>query len=387
VPDKGRIPALDGVRGLAVLVVIAFHCRELLPVNSPAFLQAFSYGWSGVDLFFVLSGFLITGILLDTRESPSYFRTFYARRALRIFPLYFVYLVPALLFTHSAHAWGWYVTYLMNWRPGYGMDTRFLAHLWSLAVEEQFYLAWPAIVWITPRRVLPYVCASLALIALACRAFAPEFGLSPYHVTPCRMDTLALGAVAAIAVRDFPRLARRWVAPIAALGIVAFEAIIRLAGEFGDFWWSLPARTIGDTLIAVLSTCLVLHGATVRSGLLYWLLTSRPLRVCGKYSYAMYVLQEVVVYPLARAVIRVWGFPSGAGFLLYFGCAALGVLGLGWISWKLIEEPFHRLKGRFPYSAAGTGKELARPGYGDSACSAGVVRRDVPAIVPAEKGR
>jgi peptidoglycan/LPS O-acetylase OafA/YrhL len=345
-PGAKHIPALDGIRGIAVLLVIGLHCRELLPVNHPV-LNHLAFGWSGVDLFFVLSGFLITGILLGTTESPSYFRTFYARRALRIFPLYVVYAIPAVILTGSASCWWRYATYTMNWAPA--PHTRYLSHLWSLAVEEQFYLVWPAIVFLAPRRMLTPVCLLTVPAALLSRAFLPD----PYRWTCGRMDALAMGGLLALVVSNpaATRRLRRLLAPVAAAALAGLEVTLQLASG-KNFWVALPARTIGDLMIVILCACLVLYGATAREGLLHRMLTLRPLRTCGKYSYGMYVLQQVVLYPSAVAVFRAYGLPSPAGFIAYSVCATGGVLALAWLSWNLIEHPFLRMKDRFPYAPA-----------------------------------
>ena len=198
------------LRGIAILAVILLHLTSALTVapeslSARLLKQAGSFGWSGVDLFFVLSGFLITGILADTRDAPRRFRTFYARRALRILPLYYGFLlllfaVPALL---GARA---YVTpldqqlpywlYLQNiwWLRTEALA--FSAHLWTLAIEEQFYLAWPLLIFtLSPRNALR-ACAALLLGTLAYRVAAVLTGAdlhAVYFQTPARLDGLALG--------------------------------------------------------------------------------------------------------------------------------------------------------------------------------------------------
>ena len=151
-----RIKELDGVRGIAILLVLLHHFEP--PAGLPTAIVAGAYlGWSGVDLIFVLSGFLITGILLDTRDSPNYFTTFYARRALRILPLYFLTtLIYFRLEPNPLERWFW--SHLSNWKSAFGQDVPALSHFWSLAVEEQFYLVWPLVVILSPKRAMPRVC-------------------------------------------------------------------------------------------------------------------------------------------------------------------------------------------------------------------------------------
>jgi peptidoglycan/LPS O-acetylase OafA/YrhL len=240
--QSGHVPALDGIRGLAILMVMLYHLT-LPPAAALDRVWAgiASFGWAGVDLFFVLSGFLITGILFDAKGGKHYFRNFYARRTLRIFPLYYavmmvlLVIVPRLPFAHAARyaaASGdqiWYWTYLSNfalgWRHEWNLGSLDLA--WSLAIEEQFYLLWPAVVFLLGRRALIGICGAVIVAALAARTALTLWGAHPIpiHVlTPCRMDSLALGALVALAARG-PRgvavlvPAARWCASVS-LGLL-----------------------------------------------------------------------------------------------------------------------------------------------------------------------
>jgi peptidoglycan/LPS O-acetylase OafA/YrhL len=239
--DSGeRSAELDGLRGVAILLVMAnnFYDGPASGGLEYALHHLAKSGWIGVDLFFVLSGFLITGILCDTRGSPNYFRNFYARRVLRIFPLYYGFLLvwtvllarapgfaSAERYGWQANQW-WYWLYLANIHLGLasgptpGEPTVF----WSLAVEEQWYLLWPLAVAILARARLASVClglmATAALLRVAWHAAAPPIGSpdSLYFLTPARMDALATGALLAVLARDPPRwqrLARR-AGPLAA---------------------------------------------------------------------------------------------------------------------------------------------------------------------------
>ena len=160
-PDQ-RNKALDGVRGLALLIVVVHNTAWISGTSNhftfKLYTSAAAAGWAGVQLFFVLSGFLITGILLDTQHAPNYFRRFYVRRTLRIFPLYFLMLAVAVFvvaplqrdssWAQSVHSYQWtYWLYVSNWTEPFGYSVHGLSHLWSLAVEEQFYLIWPLVVW------------------------------------------------------------------------------------------------------------------------------------------------------------------------------------------------------------------------------------------------
>ena len=222
-PSRRHVPALDGVRGMAIVLVLVSHLMLFNDHTGSRFGDSLSalrgLGWVGVDLFFVLSGFLITGILFDTLQDPHYFRSFYMRRFLRIFPLYYGFLFFLLVLGH----WGpgmhfeWngrqYVllTYLQNtgiwfpvtdFHPGVWAD---LDHFWSLAVEEQFYVFWPLLVFLVRgRRRIIALALALSGIALLLRIALYVHGSSPlliFMLTPCRMDTLLVGGLAALVVR------------------------------------------------------------------------------------------------------------------------------------------------------------------------------------------
>src|SRR5262249_4475877 len=208
---------LDGLRGLAIALVVFYHTTNYAMARS-AFDRALtvlpSLGWSGVDLFFVLSGFLITGILLRARQSPTYFRSFYARRVLRIFPLYYAVLVLLLLivprigvlspfdgfWNAGASRQGfWYWLYLSNLKVALAgaWQHRVLDITWSLAIEEHFYLLWPLAVRRCSERTLLAICAVTALGALALRVALLATSVSPiavYVLAPCRLGPPPTGA-------------------------------------------------------------------------------------------------------------------------------------------------------------------------------------------------
>lgn len=175
--SRHHLQELDGLRGFAILLVLCSHLVSLPPGGRSPFVDRLvgmilGLGWVGVDLFFVLSGFLITGILVQSRGGPHYFRNFYARRSLRIFPLYYLFLAiatfisPLLLSPESIltlpkeHAWVYWL-YLSNFG---GKPSEAFAHTWSLAVEEQFYLVWPAIVFFAKPVAMRRVCVSLSTL-------------------------------------------------------------------------------------------------------------------------------------------------------------------------------------------------------------------------------
>ena len=222
-----RIPALDGLRGIAILLVLLFHGLYNNHVDSKLvsiFLSLGRLSWSGVDLFLVLSGFLIGGILLDAKDSPRYFTTFYLRRAYRILPIYGVvvgiyslrYLPVSVLHSWAGSAaipFGAYPTFTQNfWMASRGtFGPVSMAVTWSLAVEEQFYLTAPLIVRRLSRKRLVYMLAAIVFLAPILRVLLVftfhQDCLAAYVLMPCRADALCLGMLSAILVRDASRTA------------------------------------------------------------------------------------------------------------------------------------------------------------------------------------
>ena len=252
-----RLLALDGVRGIAIALVMVYHFFSL---TGPAgarldrmVMRVTDVGWSGVDVFFVLSGFLITGILLDARSGSSpYFRTFYGRRVLRIFPLYYgalalmLFLLPAVqhldpsrVTTFRSHQL-WYWTYTLNLRPAFGgsptADIVETWHLWSLAIEEQYYIVWPTVVLLLGRRKLLGTCVAMIAFSVCLRIVMRSAGADDqfiYKFTPARMDGLAAGSALAIIARsprDLARVARLipHAAAAAVVVLVTFAGVVVL---------------------------------------------------------------------------------------------------------------------------------------------------------------
>ena len=279
------MPGLDGLRGAAILLVFLYHALRSIPDATRGgewVHRLANTGWMGVDLFFVLSGFLITGILLDTKSSPRYFRIFYGRRALRILPLYLtfvtvlLFVVPVLPMVSPGQAAGvvgakaWYWTHSVNFmiaRNGWEQGTWHSGHLWSLSLEEQFYVCWPAVVYLCSRRRLVGVTIALVLGVWVVRAALVSWGASSvaiYVLLPTRMDSLALGALLAVLAREHAAWFRvgRWTAP-------AVGAALALAYVFReDALLSSGALTqiLGYPALGILSTAAIVHAVTARPG-------------------------------------------------------------------------------------------------------------------------
>jgi peptidoglycan/LPS O-acetylase OafA/YrhL len=368
-PDTphGIIPELDGIRGIAILLVLLVHFKPVEAVPHVV-ARVIALGWSGVDLFFVLSGFLITGILLETRESKHYFSNFYIRRILRILPLY---LVSVLSYFHlvlpAAHHFGqlradtnalepWFWLHLSNWPIAFGRKVVWIGHFWSLAIEEQFYLVWPLVVFLAGRKRLPYVCVMVALCSFAARyafrdhTFSHEF---LYVLTPFRLEPLAFGSLAACIVRFDPPPAkiRPYLAVAAAAGLLLLSYVVA-AGHTSDPDYP-PMATFGYTAFALIYTSLVLF-AYVNSGSSTWLsslLRSPLLRSLGKYSYAIYVFHLALFVLAANTVARICNrMPEHFQFAAWILALAVGIgvsYGIALMSWNVLEKHFLRLKSRF----------------------------------------
>jgi peptidoglycan/LPS O-acetylase OafA/YrhL len=372
---SGHLPALDGLRGLAILLVLTEHFVRLQPTTLVERLvsRGAAVGWVGVDLFFALSGFLITGILLEAKGGERFFRNFYMRRAFRIFPLYYGYLLlvffglphlgvlPASETRDLLHTQGWYWSYLSNVliaRAGSWAATPLeTLHFWSLAVEEQFYLVWPLVVWLLPRRRLKTVCLGALLGSLAIRMTLRalgEPGAVLYVLTPTHLDPLAAGAWLALVAREPGGL--EWVkvrvGPALALGLAGIAAIMVTAhGPVVD----APAmQSVGYPLLAL--TCAALLGGALTGPVgspLGRLWRSKALGFFGRLSYGLYVL-----HPLLLVLVVGWGFDvpwfaerAGSQLLgqaVFAGLMTALAMGVALLSWHAWEQPFLRLKSRFP---------------------------------------
>jgi peptidoglycan/LPS O-acetylase OafA/YrhL len=366
-PER-RFSALDGLRGIAIALVVWHHLVEpYLPLGSASWLGwlrvATNLSWSGVDLFFVLSGYFIGGILIDHRTSPELTRAFYVRRAVRILPLYyatlaFTLLLAAHLFSASFALFpGWiYSAFLTNFALSWhnAWDWYPLSVLWSIAVEEQFYLAAPWIVrWMRPAR-LPVLMLSLVCLAWLLRVAVfhlyPGQNLAGHVLMPMRMDTLACGVLLAWAVRTpatapfFRRLAGTWPVWLAAGGGLFFLLAI---GR--HFHADSLAVYFGYTVMALTYTLLVAVVAVVRPPMLVRLLSSRPCTSFGRYSYFIYLWHMLIGWGIIRWL-------GGADFVINsprsLGIVVLAVAATwfaGAISWKYFEEPLVKFGRRYRY--------------------------------------
>ena len=363
-PGK-HIPQLDGVRGWAIVIVTLYRFSKEMPTDTwygQALHALFCLGDRGVDLFFVLSGFLITGILIDSQGSQGYFANFLARRSLRIFPLYFVSLLLCLVVTPAIPAYrGLFAqaeqqqVYLWSYLTNIKMSLEghwcfgYLDHFWSLAVEEHFYLVWPAVLCCCTRSTALRLAGGLALLAATSRIAFAAFsanGVAPDVLTLFRCDALLIGGVLALAIRRPGGLApitpwARWLLPAAlAAGLAAAFGEKRL--------WTIP-----HTLWPVIWACLLIILLQARPEHLVARFFNAPgLRKLGTLSYAMYVFQSPLI-PVIGLVMTAdqcaaWAGNAVLGTLIYMGLMFGLTYAAALLSWHCLESHCLKLKRWFP---------------------------------------
>ena len=372
-------PALDGLRGIAILLVLLHHFTILEPTTAvEGWLANIALiGWSGVDLFFVLSGFLITGILVDARDSDRYFTSFYARRTLRIFPLYYLVVFLSMIVLPRFPQWYDllagsgapreqlpYWLYLTNFAVA--ERDRFLHGVldiaWSLAIEEQFYVVWAVVVWLCPPRALGWVCGALMVAAPVARSIAlanDAHSVDVYVLPFYRADALATGALLAWMVRHKGTSMLRTLAlPVGMVAAIGVAIVCMIDGE--SWWWGATMQRAGYSLLA-LTGAGMLAAAVTRPSDSAWprMLSAGWLRAFGKYSYCLYlihlpVMRSVREYMLAPEEFVLVGSPW-LGQILFYGLATAPAFAIAWISWRVFESPILRLKRRFPYETTTTG--------------------------------
>jgi peptidoglycan/LPS O-acetylase OafA/YrhL len=354
-PNK-HIPALDCIRGLAVLAIMLFHCFDFV---------FFKFGWIGVDLFFVLSGFLITGILLDSKSSPNYYKNFIVRRIVRIFPLYYFILLLCLViipliwprlfgpgFEYYINHQSWFWLYMQNWlysKTGFP-DNQTLVHLWSLAVEEQFYILWPLIVRIFSAKKLFGVCLIIIAFSLIFRFYiGAEMGLIhpfKYMATFSRMDALITGAIIAILIRKRPVWLEKYTMPVFVISLFILGATMLYLKAI-LFLRLAPVYTFID----ILSGCLLIFMLNKQKFFILRPLYNSVFSFLGKYSYGLYVyhfiLYNVFEHNVLPPLISVLGKKDVAslisGLIVFFISIPISMM-----SYKYLEKPFLKLKKFFP---------------------------------------
>ncbi len=370
VPSSIRIPALDGLRGVAILLVLLYHAVFQFQAGSPflaSLLVAGRLTWSGVDLFFVLSGFLIGGILLDVRESPRYFSTFYIRRAYRILPLYGVVLAlfslrfvhqaagPLGNFSPSAVPWIAYVTFTQNiWMGVLGtFGAGAMAATWSLAVEEQFYLTIPIVIKKIARSYLVLVLVLVVILAPLLRTalylFFKQGSFAAYVLMPCRADSLCMGVLCALTVRT-PRcweslLAHRprlyWATGLLFLGLLA---LTHRGYELSS--WMV---TIGYSWVELFYSACLLIALTAKGGLAERVLCNRFFMQLGMLAYCIYLLHLPLIEASRRLLGLHWNYDSTMTQFLGGLMGVVLTIVIARFSWTLFEKPLLRRGHAYKY--------------------------------------
>jgi peptidoglycan/LPS O-acetylase OafA/YrhL len=320
-------------------------------------------GWIGVDLFFVLSGFLITGILVDARGSAHALRNFYVRRVLRIWPLYYALLLGMFLLGRAAVTfaasppdtpWWKYLLFIQNfsvpWKGPYALGVT-----WSLAIEEQFYILWPWVVLFLPARRSFQIACALFVVSLLMRALLCWSGANGellYRFTACRLDGLAVGAMMAIWMRS-PGYSARRLSQVSRLAVATLPVtllILELAVDRMEAQLNPVVRVFCHSALSFGFAGLL--GMSLGGGRHLWarLMRMRWLRWLGTVSYGAYLLHlplldafHVYLYPTIAAFKVAGRKPPG----LAFAAAYAFVLGAVALSWYGFERPILRLKSRF----------------------------------------
>jgi peptidoglycan/LPS O-acetylase OafA/YrhL len=368
--SRRHLPALDGLRGLAIIAVLLRHAAFFFQEHGPAarwFLPVMQFGGWGVDLFFALSGFLITGILLNTRSALNRGRSFYGRRILRIFPLY--YLAIAVVFLAEPHS-AWvrsaanlqnpadhlaYLFYFQNWIPLWhhgDYPISFISHFWSLAVEEQFYMIWPAVIWHLTTRAVVKLCAVAFVVSFALRVILDAHfgtGIWVYAFTITRADGLYVGSALAAILALEGHISNRILGGLTAGGLLAL-AMVAVFGPARCLWETGEYMSIfGISGVALLSGAAVVFCLQYTETRLGRFFQQGWIRSFGKYSYGMYVWHFPVYYTMEHVMEQrsvVFPLPT-AKAIPYLALLMAASYSAAWLSFNLYEQWFLRLKTRF----------------------------------------
>lgn len=386
---RGYISSLDGLRGFSLLMVVFAHSTwglvyPLHTTGDVLLAKLSGHVWVAMDFFFVLSGFLITGILADARGKTGYFKNYFARRALRVFPLYYGFIILAFVILplvgvmipdQQAMGERWkYFLYVQNVAFAQrGLIPRNTGYLWSMAVEEQYYLLWPIAVLLVPSRTLQRWCLvtvpALIVARLALVAMGGTFVLL-YVTTPLRVDSLLLGSFLALYAREPGGAERlvRWSRPtfllsaLAGLVIIAYKPLLGVllhgsafAVNSNNLALDHYVQALRFSVQAIFAAALLVRVAVAPPG--SWVkrfFDNRPMRLCGKYSYATYMFHVPVFVLCEYFGFRASQLPLVHGAQWPRALAGYGILlgvslVLAAISWEVYEKQFLKLKVYFQY--------------------------------------
>lgn len=355
---------LDGIRAVAALMVMYMHFVVAFKSDS-AIYQAIakyaSFGQTGVSIFFVLSGFLITRILMATKGSARFFSDFYIRRALRIFPLYylflflFYFLVPLLQNIPIAPAgkqfYAW--VYLQNFAMTFNWDAVVPSHYWSLAVEEHFYFLWPCLVYFFNKKGIKIAIAGILIIAFICRLVLINKGFEVFYFTFTRMDELAMGALLAVWELEgkLKGNAKKFIVGLVLVLLPAIVLWVKVTGQA-----MVVVQVVKYNLLSLSCFCLV--GYVIALQGTSWvsrILTSRFFQFSGKISYGLYVY-----HPLCFFLIQSYfkpTIPVPVFFMISFGITYL----VAAVSFYLFEAKFIALKKYFEHDRLSSRLPTSKP--------------------------
>jgi peptidoglycan/LPS O-acetylase OafA/YrhL len=359
VPSANYYSAIDGLRAIAVMSVFLFHLK----------VPGFEWGWSGVQMFFVISGFLITGILIDSIHHPHYFRNFYIRRSLRIFPIYYLTLFALLIYglvrgvDVSWQYFPYFLTYTQNYiqpllfyQVGYWSS---LPHTWSLAVEEQFYLMWPLIIYLAKPQRAKFICVFFIVGAVMWRiitrntyaSFSVQTTWVMMNAIPSYVDTLSIGAMITFGHRALSKKALQTIAYVGIVcgGLLAFvlPRLMNLSVPW-QFWiehyfvYYLGNSALGGFYGGLL--ILALTNAPIISHILNF----KWLRAIGRISYGIY-LYHMLIYLLSANIFQSFTnrFPEPIKSISHDLAVVAITLCVAFLSWRFIEHPINELKDKF----------------------------------------
>lgn len=360
---------------MAILSVMLFHVFLRLQWDVPAnatLAALFQFGWIGVDIFFVLSGFLITRILLETKETPDRFKNFYARRFLRIIPPYYLLLTAVFVILpffvefdtegvkRIQRNQGWLWTHLTNWgfvwhrKVWATADWLAMDHLWSLAVEEQFYMVWPLAVFFLKRPQVKQLCFVCLVFSPALRCVLWLMHMrngALYFPTPCRLDGLAMGALVAVLAAEPGGLAlRQALFQRLAMGATALLGAL-MVWRGGMKFTDSPTVVFAPVFTNLMVAFVIVQIATGAGRFWPGLLSLGFLRTAGKYSYALYLFHAPLLHPLlfllpAQKLVAATGseLAGNLTFVVFFMGANFA---LALLSWHAFEKHWLKLKDRF----------------------------------------
>ena len=356
-PNHLHHPALDGIRGLAILLVLVYHNFNFLHISY--------FGWLGVDLFFVLSGYLITNILLNSLGQKHFLRNFYVRRVLRIFPLYYGSLLALLVilpnlfpgyraFDYFVEHQFWLWIFLQNWLfiyetpPGMGI----LNHYWSLAVEEQFYLVWPFVILLIKKAkpLLYFLVIVLAMVLfLRLYVWVNQVDVSYFNLyTFTRIDGICIGSMVALVQRFNRQLLSKttfWIV----IGFAGLNFMFDFINRYYHFTFPyLPL--VGYTTFAMLFGLLVHEASAARDNLVAKIFDNGFLKFFGKISFGLYVFHWPI-YLAARLPVANWWQNNFSQYstLVSSIVPTLAAIALSVVSYHYFEKPFLSLKKRFSH--------------------------------------